>query len=37
MEGYVASQIQLGFEMAYAEALTGSRDGTSHWNVLYYS
>jgi hypothetical protein len=37
MEGYVASQIQLGFEMADAEALTGSGDGTSHWNVQYYS
>jgi len=37
MEGYVASQIQLGFEMADAEALTGSGDGTSHQNVQYYS
>ena len=37
MEEYVASQIQLGFEMADAEALTGSGDGTSHWNVQYYS
>jgi hypothetical protein len=37
MEGYVASQIQLGFEMADAEALTGSGDGTSHRNVQYYS
>ncbi|KAF8226695.1 hypothetical protein L208DRAFT_1300464, partial [Tricholoma matsutake] len=37
MEGYVASQIQLGFEMADAKALTGSGDGTSHWNVQYYS
>jgi len=33
MEGYVASQIQLGFEMAEAETLTGSGDGTSHHNV----
>jgi hypothetical protein len=37
IEGYVASQIQLGFEMADAEALTGSGDGTSHWNMQYYS
>ena len=37
MEGYVASQIQLGFEMAEAETLTGSGDGTSHRNVQYYS
>ncbi|KAF8233228.1 hypothetical protein L208DRAFT_1267978, partial [Tricholoma matsutake] len=37
MEGYVASQIQLGFEMADAKALTGSGDGTSHRNVQYYS
>jgi hypothetical protein len=37
MEGYVASQIQLGFEMADTEALTGSGDGTSHQNVQYYS
>ena len=37
MEGYVASQIQLGFEMAEAETLTGSGDGTSHCNVQYYS
>jgi hypothetical protein len=37
MEGYVASQIQLGFEMADAEALIGSEDGTSHRNVQYYS
>jgi len=36
-EGYVASQIQLGFEMAEAETLTGSGDGTSHHNVQYYS
>jgi len=37
MEGYVASQIQLGFEIADAKALTGSGDGISHWNVQYYS
>jgi len=37
MEGYVASQIQLGFEMTEAETLTGSGDGTSHCNVKYYS
>jgi len=37
MEGYVASQIQLGFEMAEAETLTGSGDGISHQNVQYYS
>jgi len=37
MEGYVASQIQLGFEMAKAEKLTGSGDGTSHQNVQYYA
>jgi len=37
MEGYVASQIQLGFEMAEAKILTGSGDGTSHHNVQYYS
>ena len=37
MEGYVASQIQLGFEMAEAETLTRSGDGTSHRNVQYCS
>jgi hypothetical protein len=37
MKGYVASQIQLGFEMAKAEILTGSGDGTSHWNMQYYA
>jgi len=37
MEGYVISQIQLGFEMAEAETLTESGDGTSHQNVQYYS
>jgi hypothetical protein len=37
MEGYVASQILLDFEMAEAETLTESRDGTSHWNVQYYA
>jgi len=37
MEGYVASQIQLGFEIAEAETLTGSGDGTSYWNVQYYA
>jgi len=30
MEGYVASQIQLGFEIAEAETLIGSGDGTNH-------
>jgi len=37
MEEYVASQIQLGFEIAEAETLWGSGDGTGHWNVQYYA
>jgi len=37
MGGYVGGQVQLGFEMAEAETLTGSGDGTSHHNVQYYS
>jgi hypothetical protein len=37
MEEYVASQIQFDFEMAEAETLTGSGDGTSHRNVQYYA
>lgn len=36
-EGYIAAQIQLGYEMQQTEAMTFSADGTSHRSINYVS
>ena len=36
-EGYIAAQIQLGYEMQQTEAMTFSADGTSHRSINYAS